>query len=326
MTRVRIDDVTEILREAAATEIMPRFRSLHAGDVSEKAPGELVTVADRESEKLISRRLRTMLDIPVVGEEAAADHPELLHALHEAPAAWLVDPVDGTANFVAGSVDFAVMVALVRDGVSVAAWILHPVADIAYVAELGSGAYREGERLARLEPDADPARWTGALFTRFMDPEQRTRAEAVATRFADDQCRLQMRGRRLRPVDRGRARLRPLSADDAVGSRPGIAAAHRGRRGGRPARRVRLPARRRPDRSAHRRRRGHVDHGPRRHRRVARHRTSGCTSMLVHPDGDRFSSCGTSGRLCRCSPRSPGGCRWRWRHPVSPCSGRTAGS
>ena len=125
-----------------------------------------------------------MLDIPVVGEEAAADHPELLHALHEAPAAWLVDPVDGTANFVAGSVDFAVMVALVRDGVSVAAWILHPVADIAYVAELGSGAYREGERLARLEPDADPARWTGALFTRFMDPEQRTRAEAVATRFA----------------------------------------------------------------------------------------------------------------------------------------------
>jgi fructose-1,6-bisphosphatase/inositol monophosphatase family enzyme len=181
---VRIDDVTDILREAADTEILPRFRALRDGDVSEKSPGELVTVADRAAEELITRRLRAVLDIPVVGEEATAANPELVRALREAPAAWVVDPVDGTANFVAGSTDYAVMAALVRGGTTAAAWILHPSDGNTYVAEIGSGAYRNGERIIRQSPVPDPAAWRGALFTRFLEDDARERAEAAGSRFA----------------------------------------------------------------------------------------------------------------------------------------------
>jgi Inositol monophosphatase family len=108
----RIDDVTEVLREAAEVAILPRYRLLAGGEVAEKSPGEWVTIADRESEKLISQRLLGILDVPVVGEEAATEHPELLAAVHSSPMAWLVDPLDGTSNSIAGLPDFAVMAAL----------------------------------------------------------------------------------------------------------------------------------------------------------------------------------------------------------------------
>ncbi|WP_042365623.1 inositol monophosphatase family protein [Streptacidiphilus neutrinimicus] len=181
---MKIDDVTEILREAAETVVMPRFGALAAGEVSEKTPGELVTVADREAEALISRRLRDLLDAPVVGEEATAADPTLPRALNESPAAWVVDPIDGTGNFVAGRPGFAVMAALVRDGETVAGWILRPVDGTAYVAERGSGAWRGGTRLRRAPAPADPAALRGDVLTRFLDEPARARVAAAAPRFA----------------------------------------------------------------------------------------------------------------------------------------------
>jgi fructose-1,6-bisphosphatase/inositol monophosphatase family enzyme len=181
---MKIDDVTEILREAAATAILPRFGTLAAGEVSEKTPGELVTVADREAEALISHRLRELLDAPVVGEEATAADPTLPRALTESPAAWVVDPIDGTGNFVAGRPEFAVMAALVRDGETIAAWILRPVDGTAYVAERGSGAWRDGTRLLRSPAPATAAELHGDVLTRFLDGPARARVTAAAPRFA----------------------------------------------------------------------------------------------------------------------------------------------
>ena len=181
---MKIDDVTGILREAAEIAILPRFGSLAAGEVSEKTPGELVTVADREAEALISRRLREVLDAPVVGEEATAADPTLPRALTQAPAAWVVDPIDGTGNFVAGRPEFAVMAALVRDGETVAGWILRPVDGIAYVAERGSGAWRDGTRLRRDPAPAGAAELRGDVLTRFLDEPDRARVAAAAPRFA----------------------------------------------------------------------------------------------------------------------------------------------
>lgn len=183
MPAMTIDAVTEILREAAATAIVPRFKALAEGEVTEKSPGEVVTVADREAEELISVRLRGLLDAPVVGEEATADDPRLLAALREAPAAWVVDPLDGTANFVAGQPEYAVMAALVRGGQTVAAWILRPVSGTVYVAERGSGAWRDGERVVRKPAPAEAAELRGAALTRFLSPEDRARVEAAAPRF-----------------------------------------------------------------------------------------------------------------------------------------------
>lgn len=179
-----IDKVTEILLDAAEIAITPRFRALADGEVAEKSPGEVVTVADREAEELISRGLRGVVDAPVVGEEATAGDPRLLEALREAPAAWLVDPLDGTSNFVAGRPEYAVMAALVRDGETVAAWIVRPADGRVFVAERGSGAWRDGVRVRREPAPADPAALRGAALTRFLDPPARARVEAAAPRFA----------------------------------------------------------------------------------------------------------------------------------------------
>ncbi|MCT9930117.1 GNAT family N-acetyltransferase [Planotetraspora sp. A-T 1434] len=180
-----IDEVTGILLEAAEVAVLPRFRALAEGEVHEKSPGEVVTVADREAEELISRRLREVVDAPVVGEEATARDPRQVAALWEAPEAWLVDPLDGTSNFVAGRPEYAVMAALVRGGETVAAWIVRPAEDRVYVAERGSGAWRDGVRVRRGPAPADPAELRGAALTRFLDPPALARAEATAPRFAE---------------------------------------------------------------------------------------------------------------------------------------------
>jgi fructose-1,6-bisphosphatase/inositol monophosphatase family enzyme len=181
---MRIDDVTSILREVAETVILPRFRTLGADEVTEKSPGELVTVADREAEELITPRLRGLRDVPVVGEEAAAADPGLIDALRSAPAAWLVDPLDGTSNFVDGHTEFAVMAALVEAGEPVASWIVQPVTGRVYVAEHGSGAWRDGERVRRAPAPAEPAHIRGAALTRFLSPDDRAYVEAAGDRFA----------------------------------------------------------------------------------------------------------------------------------------------
>lgn len=147
------DAVLELLKDVAAQVITPRFRRLAEAEVMEKNPGDLVTVADREAEVLISRRLREEYpDALVVGEEATAADPSLIPSLEKAEHAFVVDPVDGTKNFVHGRREHAVMVAEIRGGDSVRAWVWQPEFERAYVAEQGSGVYCNGERVTRPAP------------------------------------------------------------------------------------------------------------------------------------------------------------------------------
>ncbi|MFB7667056.1 inositol monophosphatase family protein [Kitasatospora sp. NPDC056138] len=178
-----MEKVAEILAEVSAEVVEPRFRALADGEVMEKAPGDLVTVADREAEVIISRRLRELLPVPVVGEEAVAADPSLARALVDEPAAWLVDPVDGTSNFVAGRPDFAVMASLVRAGRTVAAWIWQPMSRTGYSAELGAGAWRDGHRLVRRPADDAPEKWRGTLKSRYLDPAEHHRMQTRARVF-----------------------------------------------------------------------------------------------------------------------------------------------
>lgn len=139
-----------MLQRVAAEVVTPRFRSLADDDVDHKGPGDLVTVADREAEAQITSELRAAYpDALVLGEEAAAADPTLLERFRAADHAFTVDPVDGTKNFVRGSPDHAVMMAEVRRGETVRSWIWQPQHETSYVAELGAGAYRDGERLTR---------------------------------------------------------------------------------------------------------------------------------------------------------------------------------
>ena len=142
------DDVLTMLKDVAEEVINPRFRALSDEQVMEKNPGDLVTVADREAEVIITARLLDAYpDALVLGEEASASDPRLVDRFRAADHAFTVDPVDGTRNFVHGSADHAVMVAEVRGGDVVRSWIWQPQHEVAYVAERGAGAWRDGERL-----------------------------------------------------------------------------------------------------------------------------------------------------------------------------------
>ncbi|MHA1601365.1 MAG: inositol monophosphatase family protein [Alphaproteobacteria bacterium] len=145
---VDIDAVTRILEEAAVEEVLPRFQSLQSHEVREKEYGELVTVADVKAEEHISRRLRDLRpDAFLVGEEAVAADPSILARITEEPMVWVIDPIDGTSNFASGNPVFAIMVGLVEQGRTVAAWIHDPVAGTTATAEIGSGAWQGTSRL-----------------------------------------------------------------------------------------------------------------------------------------------------------------------------------
>lgn len=151
-------DVLALLQDVAERVINPRFRNLTDGEVAEKNPGDLVTVADREAEVLITEALLDAYpDALVLGEEASATDATVLERFRSADHAFTVDPVDGTKNFVNGSPDHAVMVAELRGGEVLRSWIWQPQHRRAYVAERGAGAWCDGRRLVR-PPVADGLR------------------------------------------------------------------------------------------------------------------------------------------------------------------------
>lgn len=169
----------DVLRDAAARAIVPRFRALRDGDVAEKSADDPVTIADREAEALIAAGLAGVLPgSRVVGEEACAADARLIDSVGEG-LVWLVDPLDGTANFVAGDPAIAVMAALLRDGETIAALILDPLTGRLCAAERGSGAWIDGVRFS-----TDPAlpafdEWAWVM-GRFMPDEV---ADEVARRL-----------------------------------------------------------------------------------------------------------------------------------------------
>jgi len=179
---VDIDAVSTAVREVEQAEISPRFRALAAEDVIEKSPGEIVTAADRACEAVLGRRLQAILDIPVVGEESVADDPALLGLVADRDLVWVVDPLDGTSNFAAGSTDHAVMVALVESGDAVASWMWHPASRTMAVAERGSGSFLNDQRVT-MKPVADVSRAVGVVKDRFLPDDVAATVLANEARF-----------------------------------------------------------------------------------------------------------------------------------------------
>jgi fructose-1,6-bisphosphatase/inositol monophosphatase family enzyme len=158
--------VSSLIRETAAELILPRFQKLEAGDIQAKSPGDLVTVADIECEHRLTPLLKALVPGSlVVGEEAASKDPTVLDRLAE-EAVWVIDPVDGTANFAAGIPLFAVMVSFVWFGEIVQSWILDPVKDQMAVAARGDGAWLDGRRIS-VAPPTTPDHMSGSLALRF---------------------------------------------------------------------------------------------------------------------------------------------------------------
>jgi fructose-1,6-bisphosphatase/inositol monophosphatase family enzyme len=180
-----LDQVSELIREVAATIVLPRFRHLSAAEVQQKTPGDLVTVADQEAERALTDGLTRLLPgSEVVGEEAVAADPGVLGRVGDAGAVWIVDPVDGTNNFAAGKTPFAIMVALLREGEPSASWILDVVADRMAIAEAGSGACIEGMRVKARTDDPGAGAMSGTLARHYFPDHLRAQVNAHAGEFA----------------------------------------------------------------------------------------------------------------------------------------------
>ncbi len=161
---VDLDAVTAILRDVVDTEVLPRFRNLTEQDIRAKTgPDDLVTEADIQAEIQLTARLADLLPgSVVVGEEAVHADPSVLNRLSGESPVWVIDPVDGTANFSRGDPVFGCILALVHKGRTVAGWIDHCVERSTTVAELGGGCYRDGTRLTiTARPDKPMASLTG---------------------------------------------------------------------------------------------------------------------------------------------------------------------
>ncbi|WP_232318450.1 inositol monophosphatase family protein [Sphingomonas sp. TDK1] len=133
--------VSALIRRVADEVVLPRFRNLAAHEVLEKTPGELVTIADREAEARLTEGLVAIDgDAVIVGEEACAADPALVDQA-TAARAWIIDPIDGTANFAAGQSPFGIMIALVENGETQAGWLYDPVTARMCHAAIGAGAF-----------------------------------------------------------------------------------------------------------------------------------------------------------------------------------------
>lgn len=120
-----------LVRRAARIEILPRFRKLVRADIRTKSgPHDLVTEADHQAEAMIARGLTAMFpQALIVGEEAVAARPDLRLDVSEAELAFIIDPVDGTWNFVHGLPLFGVIVAVTRFGRPVLGLLYDPMSD-----------------------------------------------------------------------------------------------------------------------------------------------------------------------------------------------------
>ena len=131
-----LEALIQLVKDVAATEVMPRF--LRVGS-NRKADGSLFTEADIAAQNAFEQGLKSIANYPMLGEEMAqCDQVALWH--NNPDGLWVVDPIDGTTNFVNGLPHFALSAALVKNGVSQLGVIFNPYTSELYAAERGQGA------------------------------------------------------------------------------------------------------------------------------------------------------------------------------------------
>ena len=132
----------DAVRCVAAEEILPRYRRVAA---LRKDDGSIVTAADHASQAALVRRLPAIEAAPVMGEEMSAREQAAIFA--RGGRFWCVDPLDGTKNFSEAVPYFAVSVALMEGARPLFGVVYDPIADEAFFAVRGAGAWLDSHPL-----------------------------------------------------------------------------------------------------------------------------------------------------------------------------------
>ncbi|NQZ02039.1 MAG: 3'(2'),5'-bisphosphate nucleotidase CysQ [Bdellovibrionales bacterium] len=139
MQRQQVEDI--------AREAGKKIWEMYQGtplEVETKADDSPVTQADLEANRIITLGLEKLGTTPILSEEALPDSKERLGWSEY----WLVDPLDGTKGFIKRTGDFTVNIALIRNQKPVMGVIYVPKTEEMYSAELGSGAFKDGETMS----------------------------------------------------------------------------------------------------------------------------------------------------------------------------------
>lgn len=144
MTAISLDDrltfAVELARKAGGFALS-RFRAIDTLVIESKGHQDLVSDADRATETLIRDAIAARWpDDGIVGEEHGRKHGTTGFD-------WVIDPIDGTANFVRGIPHWCVVIACTKDGLPVVGAIHDPSTDEVFHAAKGAGAYVNGRPL-----------------------------------------------------------------------------------------------------------------------------------------------------------------------------------
>lgn len=146
-------DATLVVANDAGAVLLTHFG--HHGRVTYKSDNSPVTRADLDSQALLTERLGEVVDAPVFGEE---NYPPLGER-RSVRTYWLVDPLDGTKEFVAGEPEFTVNVALMVDGRPAFGVIVVPALKLAYAGGAPLGAFRRSRNGQLPLPLINPPHW-----------------------------------------------------------------------------------------------------------------------------------------------------------------------
>lgn len=132
--KIDINEIKKIAKKAG-DEILKYYKSDYK--ISYKAEKSPVTDADLESERIIKKEL-AKYGWPILSEESADDKSRL-----NSEHVWIVDPLDGTSDFMDKTDEFSVIIGLVYKNESVLGVVYEPVSEVIYFAEKDKGSYKE---------------------------------------------------------------------------------------------------------------------------------------------------------------------------------------
>lgn len=159
----------------AAAEVIMGFYTSRSSETYTKGDGSPVTDADIAADRVIRETIGRAFPNDAFLTEESEDDAARLHNRR----VWIIDPIDGTAQFIAGTGRFDVMIALAVDGMATVAVSLQPTTGLAHAAVLGAGAWRGVDdrwEPLRIAPPQEPPRLAASTY--YLLPEQ---AEELAT-------------------------------------------------------------------------------------------------------------------------------------------------
>ena len=140
LSSANINVIVKVCRKAAKTLIRD-FGEIEKLQVSLKGPGDFVTASDKKVEKILIEELqKARPNYSILSEEIG-------EIKNDEEFKWIIDPIDGTANFLHGIPHFAISVGLEHNGEIICGIVYDPIKDEMFVAEKGNGSYLNNQRM-----------------------------------------------------------------------------------------------------------------------------------------------------------------------------------